>query len=236
MSELIPSTEKNLIKGKILDRPNRFILEVELDSEKERVYLQNPGALSTVLSQGREILCEPASKPERKTDYNAFAVKVSDIYVTVKSTFANSLFLEAFKNKMLEGLEEYSLVKKEPQLPDHGRADFLLKENGSQIFVEVKSCTHVEDGIAKFPDRPTKRGRRHVKTLTRLSKSGEKNYLFFVIQRPDAEEFRPFKEVDPKFTDLLKESQKKGVEIRAISTKFSPPHIYLENGSIPVEL
>lgn len=238
MRKLIFSVRRDFEEGEIVERPNRFILIVRLGSSTERVYLANPGALSTVISVGRKVLCEPASGADRKTDYNAFAILVEDIYVTVGSTFANTIFSEALKREILEDFREWAVISQEPSFPNHGRADFLLEKDGGEgeAYVEVKSCTHVENGIAKFPDRPTKRGRRHIESLMKLSEGGIESHIVFVVQRPDAEEFQPFESVDPEFSNLLRKAEKVGVNIHALSNEFEPPEVFLKEGKLPVNL
>lgn len=88
--------ESDLVEGKILGRPNRFILLVDFGFSTERVYLANPGVLSTVVDTGRRVLCEPVGDRNRKTDYNAFAIDLGEHYVTVNSVFANTIFFACF--------------------------------------------------------------------------------------------------------------------------------------------
>lgn len=237
MNELILTFEGELEEGEILDRPNRFTLRAQFDHGSKKIYLANPGALSTVIDSGKKVLCEYSPGKDRKTDYNAFAIEVGDIYVTVKSAFANTVFGKIFEKGFLEEFEDHTIVSREPSLPDRGRADFLLEDEaeGTRSYVEVKSCTHVEEGIAKFPDRPTKRGRRHLKDLTELQEEGWDNYVVFVVQREDAEKFGPFREIDPEFADLFEQANERGVNVRALSTRFEPPDLYLENGDLPIE-
>lgn len=68
--------DDELIASTFVDRVNRFTLRVDFDGRTERVYLRNSGGLETVLESGREILCRPAVSPDRKTDYDAIAVRV----------------------------------------------------------------------------------------------------------------------------------------------------------------
>ncbi|MFQ6083204.1 MAG: DNA/RNA nuclease SfsA [Candidatus Aminicenantia bacterium] len=234
VNKLILEYRNPLIKGYILSQPNRFTLLVEFNSKAEKVYLPNPGKLSTVLERGREILCTKAKAKRRKTNLNAFAVKLNGIYATVNSLFANTIFENAIKRKLLSDLKDFSLEDKEKLIPEYGRIDFVLKNlKGEQLLVEVKSCTHVENGIAKFPDRPTERGRKHLKILGKIGKDGINSIVVFVIQRPDALSFKAFKEIDQEFAHLLKEIYHQGVGIRAISTEFVPPDkIYLENDNL----
>lgn len=237
MGERILTVSNSLEKGEIIERPNRFTLIVKLGGSSEKVYLANPGALSTVIGEGKEVLCQPAHGENRKTNYDAFAIKTDNIYVTVKSIFANRIFSKILEKNLLENFKEYSIISKEPELPDEGRSDFLVKNEKQNVkgFIEVKSCTHVEKGIAKFPDRPTKRGRRHLRSLTKLIGEGWDNHIVFVVQRGDALKFQPFRKVDPEFSDLLSKAEKKGVGIYALSTEFKPPNLYLKNESLTID-
>lgn len=58
----------------------------------------------------------------------------------------------------------------------------------------------------------------------------------FVVQRPDVDRFRPYREVDPDFADLLARVPHAGVEVRAITTAFEPPHYWLRNDDLPADL
>lgn len=229
--------EGALVPGTVVDRPNRFVIRVRFDGDPERVYLGDPGALTTVLESGGEVLCEPVDDPDRATDGDAVAARVGDTFVSVKTALANDLFEALVERDALPAFRGHDLVRREPPLPDHGRTDFLLASPDDQeVYVEVKSCTHVEDGVAKFPDSPTERGRRHLQSLTELAADGAASHLVFVVQRPDAAVVRPFREVDPDFADLLAAAVDAGVEVHAVAVEFDPPHYVLRDAALPVEL
>lgn len=234
MRKLLLKYGEQLIKGIIIDRPNRFTLRVRIGSSIQRVYLPNPGKLRTVLAPGRKILQSKASG-KRKTHFNAFAVRVGDFYVTVNSAFANVIFSKVLEKRALEEFKGYTIASREKKIPT-GRIDFVLRDpRGEEVYVEVKSSTHVEAGIAKFPDRPTERGRRHLAALSELAGKGTKCFIMFIVQRPDARRFEPFKEVDPEFARMIGEAVEKGVKAIAISTEFKPPNLYLRR-VLPVKV
>ena len=227
----------DLVTGQIVDRPNRFVVRVRFDEEPERVFLGDPGALRRTLEPGREILCSPVDDPERSTDYDAIAIDVDGTYVSVRAALANDLFEEVLAAGALPTFEGYDVRKREPQLPDHGRTDFLLADgDGASVHVEVKSCTHVENGVAKFPDRPTERGRRHLRSLGSLVEDGSEAHIVFVIQRPDVDRFEPYRDVDPDFAELLTQVQSAGVGVHAITTEFDPPHYRLQDIELQVNI
>lgn len=230
------SIDDELITGKIVDRPNRFVVRVRFEETPEKVFLGDPGALKGIIEQGTQILCRPVNDPERATNYDAIAVRVNETYVSLRTTLANDLFEQVLSHDAFPVFTGYSISSREPPLPDHGRTDFLLESpSGDDVYVEVKSCTHVDDGVAKFPDRQTERGRRHLRSLDSLRVEGHEAHVVFVVQRPDVDRFRPYREVDPEFAALLSRVHEHGVGVHAISTAFEPPRYRLHDRNIPID-
>jgi sugar fermentation stimulation protein A len=226
----------SLIKGKLIDRPNRFTLTVNVDGNVVNAYLANPGKLSTVLERGRDVLLLRPKKGKRELALDVFAVKLKGFYVMVISRLANRLFEAMVERGLHEGFRGYEIAEREKSMEGYGRLDFLLKRGGKSAYVEVKSCTHVEDGVAKFPDRPTERGRRHLRKLIDLTKGGDECHVVFVVQRPDAKGFAPFEEVDPEFARLFRLARDSGVKLTALSVEFEPitKTVYLVESSLPI--
>lgn len=225
-----------LRRGTVVDRPNRFVVRVRFDGNPEPAFLGDPGALS-VLQPGRDVLCSLVDDPDRSTDYDAIAVDAGGVHVSLRAAFANDLFERALERGALPPFTGYALRRREPPLPDHGRTDFLLDTpTGEPAFVEVKSCTHVEDGVGLFPDRQTERGRRHLRSLRALRRDGVESHVVFVVQRPDASRVKPFREVDPGFADLLAQVREVGVGVHALAIEFDPPDYRLHEPEVPVEV
>lgn len=248
MAETLLEHEGDLVRGTVVERPNRFVLRVRFDEAASgersgadatpaRVHLADPGALR-VLEPGRSVLCRPVEDESRKTAWDAIAVRApaSECWVSLRAALANELFVTALERGLLTGYPPYDELAREPSLPDHGRADVMLSTADGPVYVEVKSCTHVDDGVARFPDRQTARGRKHLRSLRDLVESGTDARLAFVVQRPDAAVLRPFRDVDPEFADLLAESRDVGVGVKAMSVAFEPPVYRLAAADLPVEL
>ena len=244
-AEPLLTHDGELVEGTVVDRPNRFVVRVRFDDggdargddEPERAFLGDPGALEGVVEPGAAVLCSPADDPERATDHDAIAVRVGDVYVSVRAALANDLFEAALGRDAVPTFAGYVVERREPPLPDHGRTDFRLQSPaGEPAYVEVKSATYVDDGVAKFPDRQTERGRRHLRSLEALVDDGTEAHVVFVVQRPDVEVLRPYREVDPGFADLLARVREAGVGVHAIATEFDPPDYRLVEPGLPVEL
>ncbi|HTX61269.1 MAG TPA: DNA/RNA nuclease SfsA, partial [Methanobacterium sp.] len=125
-------------------------------------------------------------------------------------------------------LEGYSIEKREYTY-GNSRLDFLLSNsNNKKLLLEVKGCTLVENGLAKFPDAPTIRGKRHVEELVKARKEGLESAVLFLILRDDVLKFSPNWEMDPEFSKAIKIAQKKGVKIIAYSFKVLYEDDHLE--------
>ena len=236
MVRLLTITD-SLLLGTVIDRPNRFVVRVCFDGTPQRVFLGDPGALTGIIEPNRSILCRAVTDPNRSTNYDAIAANVDGVYVSLRTTLANDLFAAALTEQALPQFVGHRLHRREPPLPRHGRKDFLLVgQDGADCYVEVKSCTHVEDRTAKFPDRQTERGRRHLRSLKQLVNNDTNATVVFVVQRPDVDRFRPYRSVDPEFADLLRDAQSCGVGISAMSTCFEPPQYRLTCPDLQIEL
>ena len=100
--------------------------------------------------------------------------------------------------------------------------DFLLTGTEGICFVEVKSATVVEKGVARFPDSITPRGLKHLEDLTRKAEEGHRVVLLYLIQRGDVESFSINDTHYPAYTTAFKKAVAAGVEYIALSVSLSP--------------
>lgn len=200
--------------GTYLARLNRFAIAVRVARKREVAHLPNPGRLLEVLTPGRDVLLRRAP-PGRATRWTAVAADLGGTLVSLDSSLPNRAFPRFLAQGVLPELSGSCLVAKEPKL-GAGRADFLLAKEGRRIWVEVKSVTLVEGGVALFPDAPTARGARHLRELAERVREGDAALVVFVVQRPDAERFGPNGPVDPSFAEMFRRAQVLGVGFRAV--------------------
>jgi sugar fermentation stimulation protein A len=110
----------------------------------------------------------------------------------------------------------------------------MLTRPDETCYVEAKSVTLVEDGMALFPDAPTARGRKHVLSLARAVADGHRGVIVFVVQRPDAVKLLPNSSADPAFCDALNAASSAGVGVYAYRCQVSLTEIRISQ-SIPVQ-
>ena len=228
--------EGPLINAVFIERPNRFITIIEIGGEKHKSHLPDPGRLKELLIPGASLLVRPAPEnKERSTAFTTIMVNLKGQWISLVSTLPNQFVKYSFQKNRIPIFQKYKLVRPEVNIRNH-RFDFLLSnKSGKKFFLELKSVTFVEDGIAKFPDAVTTRGMNHAKTLTDLVKEGEFAGILFVCQRPDATLFEPMWDRDPMFSNVLFNAYNMGVKVWCITLNVSQTEISF-NKEIPVNL
>ncbi len=222
-----------LKKGIFRERYNRFLGAVEVDTKIYLCFIPNPGRLQELLKNGAEIYLKEVSGSKRKTSFDLVAVRFNNVFVSIDSRLPPRLFAEAIRDGSLEEFSGCAISGFEPGF-EGVRFDIELICR-SRCFVETKSCTLVEDGVALFPDAPTERGRKHVEMLIEARKRGIRSVIAIIIQRNDADVFRPNKETDPEFSEALKKAVVNGVEVYAYLTEFRDNSLFLSN-SVEVDV
>lgn len=211
---------ENIFNGIFVERPNRFLVHFKINSNDktiEMAHLRDPGRLKELLFPGVQLLLRKASNPNRKTKYDVIAVWNNNRWILINSGFHSDIASELIESGMIRELNGYSIQRREFSY-GNSRIDFLLTSNNSHhMLLEVKGCTLVEEGVAKFPDAPTLRGKKHLDELSKSTKNGYEAAVLFLIIRDDAEEFTPNAPMDPDFAASLKNADENGVRIIAYS-------------------
>ena len=201
------------VNGIFKARPNRFIAEVEVDGNLEIAHVPNTGRCKELLVKNAIVWLKPSDNPNRKTKFSLHFVENKGVLVSLYSQQANSIVYDAVVEGKIKELLGYNHHQREKSV-DNSRIDIYLENsNGDSCFVEVKGVTLIIDGEARFPDAPTERGAKHLRELIKLKKEGNRCCVFFLIQHPAGEFFRPNWENDPIFSQTLNEAYTEGVEI-----------------------
>ena len=206
------------VPGVFVERPNRFLLVASLPSGKRvNVHVPDPGRLLELLYPGNRILILPASSRGRKTAWSLLGAWSENGWILVNTSFHRSLATEIFNSKFspLGHIEELRAEVKSPL--GGSRFDFLLNGN---IWVEVKGCTLLRNGMAMFPDAPTSRGKKHVMELTEMSRRGMRTAVVFLVFVHGEGVFMANRETDPEFAEALRTAVSEGVEVRCVELAF----------------
>lgn len=211
-------TYKNVVRGRFLSRPNRFIAYAEIDGREEKCHVKNTGRCKELLTFGAEIYLEKAPEGHtRKTGYDVIAVKKGEMLVNIDSNAPNAAAFEYLR--ALYGKD--ALIRPETTFGS-SRFDFYVEKGEERRFIEVKGVTLEEGGIVRFPDAPTLRGAKHLRELTLAVREGYSASVLFIIQMAGMKGFLPNDQTDPDFGRELRAARAAGVEIRALECAVTP--------------
>lgn len=220
---------ENMVSGRFLSRPNRFIAHVEINGKEEIVHVKNTGRCRELLPTGAEVWCQHWDVPTRKTEYDLIFVRKGDRIINMDSQSPNHAVREWLQQG---GLGEIKNLKWEYTHGD-SRFDFAFEKDGRHCFLEVKGVTLENNGICAFPDAPTVRGVKHLKGLTQLAQEGFGAYVLFVVQMENVLYLHPNDDTDPAFGAALREAAAAGVQVLATECAVTPDSMAI---SKPIEV
>lgn len=162
---------RKLEEGRLLARPNRFILTVMQGGKNHRLYLANPGRLKELVFPGVRVLFDPLPNPN--TDGTVEAIEdAGGSWVPLHTGRANDLAQFLIDEGRWPGLEGWRVLRREVVCGD-SRFDLLLgHSDGRRAYGEVKCCTLFACGGAYFPDAPSPRAVKHLLGLQALAREG----------------------------------------------------------------
>ena len=212
---------QNIVAGRFVDRPNRFIAHVEINGVVETVHVKNTGRCRELLLPGVRVILEVAANPDRKTKYDLIAVyKQGFGLINMDSQAPNKVVAE-----WLAG-QGYDVIKPEYKYGssriDFYMEKFRLDDGGQEVseryLMEVKGCTLEIDGIGYFPDAPTERGIKHLKELAGAAGQGYHCIMAYVIQMEGINEVRPNITTHPAYGKAVEEALAAWVKVLFLCT------------------
>ncbi len=225
----------------ILKRLNKFVVKVLVNGREEYAYLYNTGKLDNLVKEGKKCYCISIEKSRtpRKTKFNLFAIEYGGKAAIVDTRVQEKAYEVAVNNNILPWLKNCIVSRKNVRI-DKSIIDYKLRcRDLGEVYVELKSAVAVSNEMfALYPDTPTLRGRRHIRTLIQLRMRGMHTVLVFVAGLPGVKGFMPNRYVDPEVHDLVREAIDKGVTVKAISIYYDPSKntIVLDKDDLPIRL
>lgn len=226
-----------LVRGRLVKRYKRFLADVELDDGRTiTAHTPNPGRMTGLVSSGRRVVLSESDNPRRKLRFTWELLRLGSRWVGVNPMHSNRLVEEAIARGIASPLTGYHELKREVGLDGDeasARLDFRLRAGDELAWLEVKTATLVEplpDGrkVARFPDAPTARGRRHLELLRNRARRGERAVLCFVVQRGDVDLVTSADAIDPAYGEGLRRAVGDGVEVLAYGARVGPRRMLLD--------
>ena len=204
----------DLIEGVFVERVNRFLAMVNVDGQEVGVHVANSGRMKELFIPGCRVLVRPVPGERRKTKFDLALVDTGRAWASADARMPNALIAEGVANGHLRQFAGYSEIRREVTFGD-SRLDLMLEGSSGRCYIEAKSVTLVENGVGLFPDSPTVRGAKHLRTLETAIEAGHRAAVVFVIQRPDATVFATNDPADPDLAEAFRSALAAGVEAYA---------------------
>jgi sugar fermentation stimulation protein A len=226
-----------LVPGTLVRRYRRFLTEVRLKSgEVVIAHCPNTGSMQGCCEPGRPAYVSVHDDPKRKLKYTWQLIAMPTSLVGINTLIPNRLVFRSVQQGLIPELKGYGRIEREVAIGNHTRLDLMLAdEHGRRCYVEIKNCTLSADGVAFFPDAVTARGLKHLVEMQLLAASGARCVMFYLIQRMDADVFRPADHIDPAYARELRRAAENGVQILAYDVRLDLHGIAL-NRRLPCEL
>jgi len=220
-------------RGRLIRRYKRFLADVVLDDGTETtVHVANPGAMLGLNHPGLTVWCSDSQSKTRKLPLSWELTEVDGGLVGVNTHHPNRIVAEALAANVIPELTGYGRIRPEVKYGEASRIDFLLENEMSpplgpglepaqsnntvnrRCWVEVKNC-HLSRavGLAEFPDCVAARSAKHLRELSAMVANGDRAVLLFVVQRMDCDRFATADDIDPVFSQGLRDAIAAGVEL-----------------------
>ena len=220
-----------LERAVFLERLNRFLCLVDFNGKVLEAHVHDPGRLSKLLYRGNEVWIKYVGGSHRRTAYDVVVAKGEDGYVLVHSGYHRMIAKAVMESGRLP-VDLEGNIRMEVTYGD-SRLDFLIeRDSGRNVWIEVKGCTLIENGIAFFPDAPTRRGLKHLKELVKIVDEGETGVLLILIFSK-AKCFSPNVSIDPEFASFFWKAIDHGVKVIPVVLHVEGNQVYLGE-SIPI--
>ena len=219
----------NIKKATFLNRINRFEAYVMLNEKEVLVHVPNTGRCKEILKFNTIVILREENGRNRKTNYDLIAAYKDNKLINIDSQIPNKVVAEALNTKLIPKLVGYNNILREKTF-GKSRFDFKLSnDNGCIYYLEVKGVTLEENGITKFPDAPTVRGKKHVLELIEVKKQDMGAGILFLIQMDNVKSFSPNYDMDESFASALRLAKESGVDVLAYSCDVTETSITLKN-------
>jgi sugar fermentation stimulation protein A len=216
-----------VLKAVFIERPNRFIVRCIADKFGQvDAYLPNPGRLWELLLPRALLYLYPTMNPDRafssprKTRFTVLAVQREESSVFLHTHITNKVARSLIETGAIPSLKGAEVIGQEVAR-GRSRFDFLLRHNGKDLYLEVKSCTLFGNGVAMFPDAVTQRGRRHLLELAHMGSAGIGSGVLFLVHYPRVRWFMPDFHTDFAFSTAFLEA-KDHLMILPVAIEWNP--------------
>jgi sugar fermentation stimulation protein A len=230
-----------LLPGTLVQRINRFMAEVKLDSgETITAAVPNTGSMMGLKAPGSRVWLSVSDSPTRKYPHTWELIETDlgagPVMVGINTNHPNKIVAEAIEAGQVKALKGYASLKREQKYGKNSRIDILLEDpKMGTCFVEIKNV-HLSRtaGLAEFPDSVTARGVKHLAEMSDMVADGKRAVMVYLIQRADVTSLSFARDIDTTYADAFLAAKMAGVEAIALRCALTTQGICVET-TVPIK-
>lgn len=215
----------NLATGTLIERKNRFLATASIDNTIEKIHIADTGRLEEILTPNRSLLLLK-NRPGLKTDYTLLAAKMEEGWILINTKLHSPIA----KRAMELGILGFTPKKIQTEVRfGASRIDFFV----DNTLIELKGCSLVQDSRCLFPNAPTSRGVKHIKSLIKATQKGYKGMILIMAVRK-CHCFQPHPTRDEVFKAIFYKALEAGVKFEGFFIKIDRNLNILYDGKLPL--
>ena len=212
----------------IKELKNRFLCEVEIDSERVVCYVPSSCHLSNFLNlHKKEVFLVPTAAPNSRTPYALFAVPYKKNFIVLNTSMANRAIETSLKSRLFAYLGQRKNVIKEHSVSGY-KCDLYIED--TDTIVEIKSIISTTDSTI-FPTVYSERTIKQLMRLQEILNAGKKVCFCIVSLHPYLKEVTINQNTD--FYTELHQCMDLGMHLHAYTTRLIGDSLKVEH-EIPI--
>jgi sugar fermentation stimulation protein A len=129
---------ENIIEGKVVQRKNRFVVEVLINNKKFLASNNNTGRLLEYFQKNKKCLCLLHSQ-KQKTKFRLIAVENRKGFALIDTNLQMKAFENALERNLISFLRGAKIIKRNPRYKD-SVFDYLIQKNNKNYFFRTQKC------------------------------------------------------------------------------------------------
>ncbi len=220
----------DLIKAEVVGRYKRLIVDVKLrDDTVVPAFCSDDNLFPNLYVKGAEVWIAKIKSKFRKLRYQIYMVNKGDGLVMVNQRGNPKMFVEAFKNRVMEDFIQYSKIRHMVLADNLPHLDFELSNQDEKCYVSLRPIYNKQDGRAVFPSKVNFLDMEMFEEMRRMRALGHRTVVVLIVPRIDCLETKFSWTIDPTSAAKIFEEAKSGLEFVSYGCNLDKKSITITN-------
>ncbi len=220
----------DLIRAEVVGRYKRLIVDVKLrDDTVVPAFCSDDNLFPNLYVKGAEVWIAKIKSKFRKLRYEIYMVNKGDGLVMVNQRGNPKMFVEAFKNRVMEDFVQYSKIRHMVLADNLPHLDFELSNQDEKCYVSLRPIYNKQDGRAVFPSKVNFLDMEMFEEMRRVRALGHRTVVVLIVPRIDCLETKFSWTIDPTSAAKIFEEAKSGLEFVSYGCNLDKKSITITN-------